>query len=738
MFQKDIEQQLRKMTQSEMQRITVEELFRSPEFAEHLQGLSDTMMVLDSKKSAVPVCVVDNPTAPPGWTEGKTVCVNADNTVAAWYAAILQKFICERGIAFHEFGHILFCDFDMEKKALASIKSGAFYGDLPTSSTDMEAAALEDMLNAMKEPAYRPIFVQVFDQLCNIIDDPHDEGKIIERFGGIVEQGIVLARESLFQSMCFAEDLTGEDSKLSAIYDLFLQYARFGKIHMKDQEACLQENELVQKVMECSDDLMVARWTDDVTLRCSKINRIMLCLWPYIEEALKEIDTEPPEIPQNPNADPNSSGDNGGPGEADGGGSQSCPPESQQNNGAGADGSSTQPSGQAGTGAPFAGNQPGQPEKRPPSAKAVQHVLDQLSKAADSIGGSPAPKKGRSSSEAKENRKQAGIQPTPAFPHQDVSEVLRDTSDAQGAMNGILQKIAKRKAMQSLERDLDSQRMEEIKELKGEKNSVPVTVIRVFDYDDSDVELYERQMADGLRAYSDRLQRYMREALRDLQQGGVTHHKMFGKRFEANNAYRLDQRFYADKQYPVDWPSMCICLQVDLSGSCRGVRLNAEMRAAMLLYDFARGLGIPVFVAGHHAPPPNLKVTYRIYSDFDGFPARDCYRLAHMYAGGNNHDGAALEISAGLLAKRPEDVKLLFILSDGQPNYGSYRGEAARKDLQEIVAKYRRQGIEFIAAAFGDDRDKIKAIYGNSYLDITDLSKLPKTLTSMVTKRILR
>ena len=184
MFQKDIEQQLRKMTQSEMQRITVEELFRSPEFAEHLQGLSDTMMVLDSKKSAVPVCVVDNPTAPPGWTEGKTVCVNADNTVAAWYAAILQKFICERGIAFHEFGHILFCDFDMEKKALASIKSGAFYGDLPTSSTDMEAAALEDMLNAMKEPAYRPIFVQVFDQLCNIIDDPHDEGKIIERFGG--------------------------------------------------------------------------------------------------------------------------------------------------------------------------------------------------------------------------------------------------------------------------------------------------------------------------------------------------------------------------------------------------------------------------------------------------------------------------------------------------------------------------------------------------------------------------
>ena len=35
-----------------------------------------------------------------------------------------------------------------------------------------------------------------------------------------------------------------------------------------------------------------------------------------------------------------------------------------------------------------------------------------------------------------------------------------------------------------------------------------------------------------------------------------------------------------------------------------------------------------------------------------------------------------------------------------------------------------------------DDKDAIEAIYGDSFLDITNLSKLPKILVSLIKKRI--
>ena len=58
--------------------------------------------------------------------------------------------------------------------------------------------------------------------------------------------------------------------------------------------------------------------------------------------------------------------------------------------------------------------------------------------------------------------------------------------------------------------------------------------------------------------------------------------------------------------------------------------------------------------------------------------------------------------------------------------------------VQDILVfpEYQRKGILFIAAAIGDDKDNIERIYGNSFLDITDLSQLPIKLTSIIKKHL--
>ena len=47
------------------------------------------------------------------------------------------------------------------------------------------------------------------------------------------------------------------------------------------------------------------------------------------------------------------------------------------------------------------------------------------------------------------------------------------------------------------------------------------------------------------------------------------------------------------------------------------------------------------------------------------------------------------------------------------------------------------KGILFVAAAIGDDKANIERIYGDAFMDITDLNKLPVALTNVV-KRHMR
>lgn len=79
------------------------------------------------------------------------------------------------------------------------------------------------------------------------------------------------------------------------------------------------------------------------------------------------------------------------------------------------------------------------------------------------------------------------------------------------------------------------------------------------------------------------------------------------------------------------------------------------------------------------------------------------YRLMDISARGSNRDGAALRYVAEALSKRSEAVKLLILVSDGQPADTGYYGTAAEEDLRGIKQEYQRKGILFVAAAIGND-----------------------------------
>ena len=192
--------------------------------------------------------------------------------------------------------------------------------------------------------------------------------------------------------------------------------------------------------------------------------------------------------------------------------------------------------------------------------------------------------------------------------------------------------------------------------------------------------------------------------------------------------------FYSNK-LPNEMPELAVGLLLDESGSMGSCdRCTYARASAIILYDFCESLGIPVMVYGHSTDYHDVELYS--YAEFDGFDQDDKYLLMDIDARGSNRDGAALRYVAENLSKRPEAVKLLILVSDGQPAHTGYGGSAAEEDLRGIKQEYQRKGIIFVAAAIGNDKENIERIYGDSFLDISDLNQLPTKLTNVVKRHI--
>ena len=266
---------------------------------------------------------------------------------------------------------------------------------------------------------------------------------------------------------------------------------------------------------------------------------------------------------------------------------------------------------------------------------------------------------------------------------------------------------------------------------------VNMRVRRIASVDEKLVEQYNA-IAGKLLTISKQLQKSIARQLQDMRQGAKQTNLLFGRRLNASALHRNDGRVFYKNKLPNE-TELAVGLLVDESGSmsCRD-RATSARATSIIMHDFCTALGIPVMIYGHSTDYPSGKhvVELYAYAEFETFDKNDRYRLMDIKARSNNRDGAALRYVAERLSNRPEKTKLLILISDGQPADYNYDGSAAEEELRGIKQEYQRKGITFVAAAIGEDKDCIERIYGDSFLDITDLNQLPTKLTSVVKRHI--
>lgn len=682
------------------------DVFLSPNMRQYLEGLA---MTLSGQKKEVHV-IADGPDGITAYTNGNRIVLNCESEFVSEFATELDRWIAFMGMFYHEMSHCLYMDFGQEDVASGAISNGRMYGREPEVETDEMKERLNEVLQAMQDPDFVPVFQKIFHDIDNSFADRHDEDCIMSDYGGLCTAGIAKAREALL-NQCEVFDETeeklqkGDISPLAVFFNTLLQYSRFETVLMID-DSLWEKSDILKKLSNVMSEIELASWTDKLEERYTAMNRIVLELWPYIKDFMKEYQKQ-----QNQQ--------NGQSGQQ----SQSSSQGSSQS----ASGSSGQQNGQSN------GQKNGQSngQKNSSQGKAViQAVLDQLAQGAKKAGQTQTPQNVSTAPSAKKPR--AGKKQEKAA-GQNGQQEQKSAANAQDALDKIKSDMAEASAESQYEQQAASDVLVKVNAVNQSSTHKSVGLIAGRCMDENR-DLYDSIIKD-IRPYSKRLQKYIEDALKDMKDGALAKHKPYGNVLRIQDTYRPDGLCYARKKLPQDLPDMAVTILVDNSGSMGGQRIAAAVKAATMLYDFATGLNIPVAVAGHNTFGPSC--SYTVYSDFERANDKDKYRICSMRPGGCNRDGMALEIAASLLNRRSEEFKLLMLISDGQPNHTGYGGEMAAKDIQSIIRRYRGKGVEILAAGIGEDRDMLKPIYGDAYVDISDLSLLPKKLTSLVRKRIM-
>lgn len=629
------------------------------------------------------------------------------------------------GLNAHECGHNLFTDERIWHSYFAGLAKGKFYPKMPDGLDSMQKLYAKDILEALTDDTDTvpmQVIMSTAHALSNILEDGYVDARYSYEFPGSPAKGIALNNLRYADTMPeITEMINRKYYDHSIVVNLLIQYVRAHEVNNLSGYT----GEFIDKLYEYIPWIDESVYDDDARSRCEAANRILVDLWPMMQRCFDALRDKQKQAQQQAQ-------------------------QSSQQTGKGGSGSG---SGQPGSGDDDNdGSQQGQ--------QAVEEDLSsQLPKAAANftIKTEPVPSNGTfTPNPGQMNAIRAQVERVIAEETSRIAAHLTNgiTSSGNGGVDQnseyegndyehaaddierLLSSMAEEKVTEELEEELSEELQREANAIRygNAHRNIHVTVNRMAHVDQNLIDSYNR-VAPELLMLSKRLQRSVSSALRDRRQGGKQTGLLIGKRLNQHALYRNDGRIFYNSRLPTEPINLSVGLLIDESGSmCSNDRITRARATAIVIQDFCESLGIPLLVVGHTAWSSHVELFS--YSDFDTYDKNNRYRLMDMSARDCNRDGAALRFVAEKLSKQTSEVKILMIICDGQPNDDGYSGSAAEADLRGIKLEYARKGVKIYAAAIGEDRPRIERIYGDGYLDITNLQELPVMLTNLIVRSL--
>ena len=715
---------VKQLIQQKRGKITDQEFFTSRLLALHFEDVAAAQTKRYGASRRVRVRLLWQPdNTDLAYTDNLYITINAGNPAITEFPSREERYQMVLGLFAHELGHCLYTDFLAQQSYRNALSICRWYPGKPALARVLDVKNEREFWEyAQENPQNLALLGRVAHEISNVLEDAAMENRVLEQFPGTLGQALDFVRAWQWREMPTVTQLKEREAQGTPVFysllQLFLSYGKFGELKYGAEPLSEEHIQTVFELLPLLDeDLRAASGKD----RWNTVNCILIWCWEHVREYLEALKRRYEEKKAS-------------------GGTGSVFSQLEEELSILVGGSTR---GEGFT-APVSeeSEEPSlpQPEKR---EKTRALAGEKLSAEGASPGENTGDATGKQEITSEETGRMSLVETDQVSePLGGGIEVNRDylpelSNTVEAEMERLLDTMAEKTVCQELEQD-------RLRELNQEAQSisygdihkgVAIRVNRMTEVPPEMVTQYNA-ISGPLLAISKQLQKSLLRQLRDRQRGGKQTGLLMGRRLDAHTLFRSDGKVFTKNALPSQPPEMAVGLLLDESGSMASCDRATYARAsAIILYDFCQALHIPVMVYGHTTGKDSVELYS--YSEFDAIDREDKYRLVDISARESNRDGAALRFVAERLSHRPEELKLLILVSDGQPADTGYYGTAAEEDLRGIQQEYRRKGILFVAAAIGDDKENMERIYGDSFLDITDLNQLPVKLTQVV-KRFLR
>lgn len=687
--------------------LTDEQVLSSSSMATMFSNIADFVTERYDRRCAIRIIKSGRDTA---YTDGNNITIDINTSIVDGLE-LLDKVKYLIGMLYHETGHVLFTDFQCNAKCMKSLQDdGTLYPSPIGISADVDDV-YNDFLTISSEKEIRDSLIGFWSKLQNCIEDGAIENFLRALFPGYAGC-LNLVRERLYNMSQEIEMMPKAYACLELILQEATAHAHKGGLvgTCSAGGEAFDLTDLYNKIMPLIGQAVVER---DSEQRTKIINAVYVLAVIEIADSIAEYK-------------PNSS-------RAGKGGSSSDSSDSS-------DSDDMDDTSESSEGASGSDDESHDEEKKGGTYSVDSKKLSDILKHA---------------AEEKHDGETVAPKGTTASVHIDDSEEKSEEEkkeEAEEKEEQLDEEVSKIKTEES-KKEADTLAEEALKkELRSEIMSVSdcdsgpqkcVVVRESAKQDSVFVKKYRTEFAKPVAIAA----RLLAREIEDRKLGEIQHGKIYGKTIDPSSIYRVKGGKMMSCKNPEDRPDMAVMCLIDESGSMTTAKLNAARNTAMVIDGFCEKLSIPLSIYGHTEDfygKHNVKMLSYKEFGFDG-SGHTIERLHNISSRENNRDGTAIRFCTKKLSARDEQIKLMLIISDGQPSAYHYSGPSACRDVRKAVAEARKEGITVVTAGIGADREQIKAVYvaesikakdAAIYLDISNMDTLPQELVRIIKRNV--
>lgn len=709
---KKISRMLLEETKKEM---TDEEFFTSSSMKKNLQTIIEGICkTYDRNITATVIPKADFVAC----TDGDDIKISLNSEFVKAQETRQQKYYAIIGLILHECGHVLYTDFALLNKAILCLAANGIYPPI-TISEELDAM-LKDRKGAMLIPVYK--------SLENCIEDGFIERLVIKDVPGYGECLIKVRKMHMENSSILSYDAsikkaaeTGKElDRICMMLNMVLFYAKYSMDLTDGIEDDLTDS--FRDIQGIIDKAMKSYHAPD---RMKQVNIVFDKIVKFIDAEIgKESEEKPdPEMSDSKESEEESKADISS---ADGSTTddeKEKEPESVESSTSGSADDSADPE-----------------DTKEDSDDAKSRELSK--KMEDTLKGL---EKDLKSMEDMSDHTRASSKTVTVKDDGDLDS-FEAAEDGEMDISHLEEKAAEEMISKEIHNRIEREMVRTQKDMyKTRKDKYPgiMTYLQPDRYAKEEYEVYHQELDRIAR----RVKKNLDKVIKQRRRGDVKKGLYVGKQFDAPHAYRKDKRIFSQKILPENIPDMEVCVLVDCSGSMSSNdRMEQARNCAYITWQFCSEMQIPCSVYGHTTNwHPETHVKINCVAHPMNIDSDDGKRIFMLRADADNRDGWAVNFCGEALTKSTATNKLLLIISDGLPAADGYYGPAAKRDIQDVVKKYKQKGIKIVTAGIDDCAPDIKRVYQDGaqskyaakFLDYSDMSKLPQAFATLIKKELL-